>query len=125
IGSVKAQFAHVPYLNGSLFETSDTENNTIVISNLGDELKLPMFSSTVLKDNNGRRRAGEMNALEYFFEFLDAYDFSSEGSGEIQEDNKPLINSSVLGLIFERINSYKDGVSFTFHGATTYTWRDA
>ena len=47
--------------------------------------------------------------MEYLFEFLNAYDFSSEGAEAIQEENKTLINASVLGLIFEKINGYKDG----------------
>ena len=47
--------------------------------------------------------------MHYFFSFLDSYDFASEGAEDIQEDNKPLINASVLGLIFEKINGYKDG----------------
>ena len=65
-----------------------------------------------------------MNALQYFFEFLDAYDFSSEGSEEIQEDNKTLINASVLGLIFEKINGYKDGSFFTPGFITMYMCRE-
>jgi hypothetical protein len=44
---------------------------------------------------------------------LDAYDFASEGSEEIQEENKTIINASVLGLIFEKINGYKDGSFYT------------
>jgi adenine-specific DNA-methyltransferase len=58
------------------------------------------------------------------FEFLDAYDFTSEGSEEIQEDNKTLINASVLGLIFEKINGYKDGSFFTPGFITMYMCRE-
>ena len=116
-------FAHVPYLNSSLFELTDIEHSTIVISNLRDE-KLPIFTSTVLKDHKGNTRSGELNALQYLFEFLNAYDFSSEGSEEIQEDNKRLINASVLGLIFEKINGYKDGSYFTPGFITMYMCRE-
>jgi len=116
-------FAHVPYLNSSLFELTDIEHSTIVISNLRDE-KLPIFSSTVLKDHKGNTRSGSLNALQYLFEFLNAYDFSSEGSEEIQEDNKRLINASVLGLIFEKINGYKDGSYFTPGFITMYMCRE-
>ncbi|PSB03051.1 class I SAM-dependent DNA methyltransferase [Merismopedia glauca] len=120
---VKKLFANVPYLNSSLFEPTYLEQLTIFISNLRDE-KLPIFSSSVLKDSNGKKRTGELNALEYFFEFLNAYDFSSEGSEEIQEDNKRLINASVLGLIFEKINGYKDGSFFTPGFITMYMCRE-
>ncbi len=121
---VKALFAKVPYLNSSLFEISDIEDKTIVISNLRDEKKLPLLPNTVLKDNTGKKRSGELNALEYLFAFLDAYDFSGEGTEDIQEDNKTLINASVLGLIFEKINGYKDGSFFTPGFITMYMCRE-
>jgi len=123
VESVKNIFANVPYLNSSLFELTDIEQSTIVISNLRDE-SLPIFASSVLKDSNGKRRSGKLNALEYLFEFLDAYDFSSEGSEDIQEENKTLINASVLGLIFEKINGYKDGSFFTPGFITMYMCRE-
>jgi hypothetical protein len=58
------------------------------------------------------------------FEFLDAYDFGAEGAEDIQEDNKTLINASVLGLIFEKINGYKDGSFFTPGFITMYMCRE-
>ncbi len=79
---------------------------------------------TVLKDSQGKKRTGEINALAYLFEFLNAYDFSSEGGEAIQEDNKTLINASVLGLIFEKINGYKDGSFFTPGFITMYMCRE-
>ena len=122
-GKEKEVFAKVPYLNSSLFEPTEMEQQTIFISNLTEE-KLPIFSETVLKDSQGKKRRGELNSLEYLFEFLDAYDFSSEGSEAIQEDNKTLINASVLGLIFEKINGYKDGSYFTPGFITMYMCRE-
>ncbi|MDB9341638.1 MULTISPECIES: class I SAM-dependent DNA methyltransferase [Cyanophyceae] len=121
--SLQKIFSNVPYLNSSLFEPTDIEQVTIFISNLRDE-NLQIFSSSVLKDSNGKKRTGEINTLQYLFEFLNAYDFSSEGSEEIQEDNKRLINASVLGLIFEKINGYKDGSFFTPGFITMYMCRE-
>jgi hypothetical protein len=106
--TVKELFANVPYLNSSLFELTDIEQQTIVISNLRNE-GLSIFGATVLADSQGKRRSGELNGLEYLFAFLNAYDFSSDGSEDGQEDSEKLINASVLGLIFEKINGYKDG----------------
>lgn len=106
---VKQKFRNIPYLNSSLFEPDDLERRTIRISNLDDEYDIPVLNTTVLRDNTGKRISGNMNTLQYLFAFLDAYDFASEGSEEIQEENKTLINASVLGLIFEKINGYKDG----------------
>jgi Alw26I/Eco31I/Esp3I family type II restriction m6 adenine DNA methyltransferase len=109
---VKDKYKYVPYLNSSLFEKTENERDYTPISNLQNE-EIDVFSSTVLKDETGNKRRGKINILEYIFKFLDAYDFSSEGSEEIQEQNKTLINASVLGLIFEKINGYKDGSYFT------------
>lgn len=116
---VRKIFANVPYLNSSLFEPTDIEHSCLFISNLKDG-KIPIIASTVLKDNNGKKFKGELFTLEYIFKFLDAYDFAGEGSEEIQEENKTLINASVLGLIFEKINGYKDGSFFTPGFITMY-----
>jgi len=121
---VRAVFSKVPYLNSSLFEPTDIEHATIFISNLRDDRTIPIYPQTVLKDSIGKKRTGIINPLEYLFEFLNAYDFTSEGSEEIQEDNKTLINASVLGLIFEKINGYKDGSFFTPGFITMYMCRE-
>ncbi|WP_375582546.1 class I SAM-dependent DNA methyltransferase [Cyclobacterium xiamenense] len=117
-------FEKVPYLNSSLFEPTDMEQDTLFISNLQDDKTLPILSRTVLKDPQGKTRTGRLNTLEYLFEFLNAYDFTSEGSEDIQEENKSLINASVLGLIFEKINGYKDGSFFTPGFITMYMCRE-
>jgi len=121
---VKTAFSKVPYLNSSLFEPSEIEHSTLFISQLSDDKTIPLYSHTVLKDDKGKKRTGELNPLEYLFAFLNAYDFSSEGSEEIQEDNKTLINASVLGLIFEKINGYRDGSFFTPGFITMYMCRE-
>lgn len=121
---ISAVFEKVPYLNSSLFEPTDLEHKTLFISNLRDEKQVPIYSATVLKDEQGKKKTGTLNSLEYLFEFLNAYDFTSEGSEEIQEDNKTLINASVLGLIFEKINGYKDGSFFTPGFITMYMCRE-
>ena len=121
---VKKLFEKVPYLNSSLFEPTDLEQVTFFISNLKDDKTIPIIASTVLKDQHGKKRTGDLGTLEYLFAFLNAYDFSSEGSEEIQEDNKTLINASVLGLIFEKINGYKDGSIFTPGFITMYMSRE-
>jgi adenine-specific DNA-methyltransferase len=121
---VKKIFEKVPYLNSSLFEPTDIEQVTLFISNLKDDKTIPIFSQTVLKDQQGKKRTGSISTLQYLFEFLDAYDFGAEGGEEIQEDNKTLINASVLGLIFEKINGYKDGSFFTPGFITMYMCRE-
>lgn len=121
---VKYIFSKVPYLNSSLFEPTEIEHATFFISQLRDEKTIPICYTTVLKDKAGKKRSGDINPLQYLFEFLNAYDFASEGSEEIQEENKTLINASVLGLIFEKINGYKDGSFFTPGFITMYMCRE-
>ncbi|MCC7443537.1 MAG: restriction endonuclease, partial [Saprospiraceae bacterium] len=121
---VKKAFEKTPYLNSSLFEPTNIEQVTLFISNLKDDKTIPIFSQTVLKDQQGKKRTGKISTLHYLFEFLDAYDFGAEGGEDIQEDNKTLINASVLGLIFEKINGYKDGSFFTPGFITMYMCRE-
>ncbi|MFN7491884.1 MAG: hypothetical protein ACK5RG_03100 [Cyclobacteriaceae bacterium] len=123
-GTTREKFQHVPYLNSSLFEISSLEADALRINSLDDSQKLKIAGSTVLKTENGKKREGEMPTLQYLFEFLDSYDFTSEGKEEIQEENKSLINASVLGLIFEKINGYKDGSFFTPGFITMYMCRE-
>ncbi|MCK9281782.1 MAG: Eco57I restriction-modification methylase domain-containing protein [Melioribacteraceae bacterium] len=117
---IAEKYKQVPYLNSSLFEITELERQAIGINTLSNNLKLPLASSTVLKDNNGKRLSGEKEALSYLLEFLDAYNFSSEGTAQVQEDNKTLINAAVLGLIYEKLNGYKDGSFFTPGYITMY-----
>ncbi len=61
--------------------------------------------------------------LEYLFEFLHAYDFTT--TPKDIKDNKNtsesrLINPSVLGLVFEKLNGYKEGSFYTPSFITSY-----
>lgn len=123
--AINKKFGNIPYLNSSLFEISDLEDQTIKINSLDDALDLDLHSGTVLRDAKNKPIAKSLNGLQYLFDFLEAYDFASEGSEEIQEDSKTLINASVLGLIFEKINGYKDGSIFTPGFITMYMCRQA
>ncbi len=113
------KFKNLPYLNSSLFEISKLENQVIRINSLKDRFNLPIFSKTVLK-----QKQNELPVLQYLFNFLDAFDFTSVGSNEIQKEQKNLINASVLGLIFEKINGYKEGSFFTPAYITMYMSRE-
>jgi hypothetical protein len=121
---LRNKFSHIPYLNSSLFEITDMENKTICIDSLHDNIKIKLYSQSVLKNKKGANISNTMRPLEYLLRFLDAYDFGSESSEDIQKENKPLISASVLGLIFEKINGYKDGSFFTPSFITMYMCRE-
>jgi len=121
--SAKQLFPYIPYLNSSLFEKTELENEATDISHLS-RLKMPLFSATVLKNEQGKKCNGELDILSYLFQFLEAYDFSNDSKEKIKKHNKSLISASVLGLIFEKINGYKDGSFFTPSVITMYMSRE-
>ncbi|MBB6002134.1 Eco57I restriction-modification methylase domain-containing protein [Arcicella rosea] len=120
--SVQKLFGDIPYLNSSLFELTELEQKALKVKDLKDRLTIPYYDKTVLKDPNGKRSVtGEKNTLAYLLAFLDAYSFGSEDTGDsIQDQPKDLISASVLGLIFEKINGYRDGSFFTPGFITMY-----
>ena len=122
----KKLFAKIPYLNSSLFDPQSEalEKSCFAISSLNYNRTLTIDTKTVLKDRAGKRLTGEKNTLEYLFEFLNSYNFASDSSDEIQEDSKTIINAAVLGLIFEKINGYKDGSFYTPSFITMYMCRE-
>lgn len=121
--AVKNKYNKVPYLNSSLFEISELEDQTIKINALDNDSQLELINTTILKDI--KKKVDKLPTLEYLFKFLDAYDFASEGSEDVQEDNKTIINASVLGKVFEKINGYKDGSIFTPAFITMYMCKES
>ncbi|WP_404466873.1 Eco57I restriction-modification methylase domain-containing protein [Planococcus rifietoensis] len=118
------QFSFVPYLNSSLFEQSEIEHQGLFISQLNEQT-VPYYTNTVLKNGNGKKKTGSTGIIEYLLDFLDAYDFGSENAVEdIKKERKTIINASVLGLIFEKINGYQDGSFFTSGYVTMYMSRN-
>ncbi len=118
-------FKDVPYLNSSLFEKSDMERKYFSISGirLGS---MDVMAQTAVKDGNGKRIKGSLPTLDYLFRFLDAFDFGIEKQSEegpLRQESKTIINASVLGKIFEKINGYKDGSFFTPGYITEYICR--
>lgn len=111
----REKYNNIPYLNSSLFEPTEE----LSISELKDNIELPLYKGTVLHTQ-------PQNALEYLLLFLDAYDFGAEKSTNgLREQNKTIINASVLGRIFEKINGYKDGSFFTPGTITQYMCKEA
>ena len=121
----KEKYKDVPYLNSSLFERNTLENEAFEVSALNND-EINLYSSTVLKDNNGKRLKGKLSTLDYLFQFLDAYDFATDGKEGIEDEQetKSLINASVLGLIFEKINGYKEGSFYTPAYITMYMCKE-
>ncbi|MCL1937440.1 MAG: class I SAM-dependent DNA methyltransferase, partial [Candidatus Azobacteroides sp.] len=123
--NIKSKFVHVPYLNSSLFDMTEIEDKTINIDSLQNNIQMVLYSKSVLYgQDKSIPHTMKMRPLEYLLRFLDAYDFSSEGSKDHLGRDKSLISASVLGLIFEKINGYKDGSFFTPSFITMYMCRE-
>lgn len=120
--SAQKKFGNVPYLNSSLFEQTELERRTFRVNALSDRLSMPVLPNSVLRQNPNAPK--ELPTLAYLFAFLDAYDFSSDAKARIQAENRAVINASVLGLIFEKINGYRDGSFFTPGFITMYMCRE-
>ena len=116
---MKEKFDSVPYLNSSLFELSGIEKKYFPISALCNG-EVEIMKNSALKDDRGKVKRGRICILDYLNRFLDSYNF---GTGA-DENGKTLINASVLGLIFEKINGYKDGSFFTPGYVTSYICRE-
>ncbi|MDH6185307.1 Eco57I restriction-modification methylase domain-containing protein [Polaromonas sp. CG_23.6] len=116
-------FSYIPYLNSSLFEMQNEENSGIGISALSDSMQIAYYPRTVVKDSAQNCKNGKTKTLSYLFEFLDAYNFANDSSDEVVVETKNLISASVLGLIFEKINGYKDGSFYTPSFVTMYMAR--
>lgn len=122
--NLRGDFDLIPYLNSSLFEMTDMERKYVRIGEIKDGKMIP-FGKTILLDSKGKSyRTEPIGNLSYLLSFLDSYDFGSiyektENATE-NESSKQLISSSVLGLIFEKINGYKDGSVFTPGVITSY-----
>ena len=120
---IQTKYKLVPYLNSSLFEISELEDVTIKIKNIESAETLDFIGSTILKEQ--KKKNEQLKTIEYLFQFLDAYDFASEDTGDSRKDNKTLINASVLGKVFEKINGYKDGSIYTPGFITMYMSRQS
>lgn len=120
------RYDRIPYLNSALFEVSEVEKLYFTINALPHG-NIDVFSATVLKDEKGKVLKGSLDSLQYLLRFLEAYDFGSyEGEEEKEEEEqKTLIDASVLGLIFEKINGYKEGAYFTPGYICEYMCREA
>ncbi|GHR55081.1 type II restriction endonuclease Eco57I subunit R [Helicobacter pylori] len=112
----------IPYLNSSLFDKTPLESDGHEIRLLHNE-PLEIYPKSVLKKDKDYQEKKDFSLLKYLFEFLHVYDFTT--TPKDIKDNKNtsesrLINPSVLGLVFEKLNGYKEGSFYTPSFITSY-----
>ncbi|WP_231210888.1 class I SAM-dependent DNA methyltransferase [Helicobacter pylori] len=112
----------IPYLNSSLFDKTPLELKGHEIKLLNNE-PLEIYPKSVLKKDEKYKNEKALPLLKYLFTFLHVYDFTT--TPKDIKDNKNtsesrLINPSVLGLVFEKLNGYKEGSFYTPSFITSY-----
>ncbi|WP_187937313.1 class I SAM-dependent DNA methyltransferase [Helicobacter pylori] len=117
----------IPYLNSSLFDKTPLELKGYEIKLL-DNKKLEIYKNSVLKKHEDYQKQEKLPLLEYLFEFLRVYDFTTTPKDIKDNQNNResrLINPSVLGLVFEKLNGYKEGSFYTPSFITSYMCKES
>ncbi|GAA8566241.1 class I SAM-dependent DNA methyltransferase [Helicobacter pylori] len=117
----------IPYLNSSLFDKTPLELKGHEIKLLNNE-PLKIYPKSILKKDKDYQEKEDFSLLEYFFAFLRLYKFTT--TPEDIKDSKDtsesrLINPSVLGLVFEKLNGYKEGSFYTPSFITSYMCKES
>ncbi len=117
----------IPYLNSSLFDKTPLESNGHEIRFLDNE-RLEIYPKSILKKDKDYQKEKDLPLLEYLFTFLHAYKFTT--TPEDIKDNTDtsesrLINPAVLGLVFEKLNGYKEGSFYTPSFITSYMCKES
>ncbi|OOQ35007.1 type IIG restriction enzyme/methyltransferase [Helicobacter pylori] len=117
----------IPYLNSSLFDKTPLELKGHEIKLL-DNKKLEIYKNSVLKKHGNYQKEKDLPLLKYLFEFLCIYDFTTTPKDIKDNTNiseSCLINPSVLGLVFEKLNGYKEGSFYTPSFITSYMCKES
>ncbi len=117
----------IPYLNSSLFDKTPLELKGHEIKLL-DNKKLEIYKNSVLKKHEDYQKEKALPLLKYFFEFLRLYKFTTtpkDIKDNTDTSESHLINSSVLGLVFEKLNGYKEGSFYTPSFITSYMCKES
>ncbi|GAA8970398.1 class I SAM-dependent DNA methyltransferase [Helicobacter pylori] len=116
----------IPYLNSSLFDKTPLESNGHEIRLLKNE-RLEIYPKSILKKDKDYQEK-DFSLLEYLFTFLHVYDFTTtpkDIKDNTNTNESSLINPSVLGLVFEKLNGYKEGSFYTPSFITSYMCKES
>ncbi|GAA8382950.1 class I SAM-dependent DNA methyltransferase [Helicobacter pylori] len=117
----------IPYLNSSLFDQTPLELKGHEIKLLNNK-PLEIYPKSVLKKHEEYQEQKDLPLLKYLFEFLRVYDFTTTPKDIRDNTNNSesrLINPSVLGLVFEKLNGYKEGSFYTPSFITSYMCKES
>lgn len=121
IADRKGEEPLIPYLNSALFEKSEAEEQYgLTIDGLNSKIEIAVMHSSAITKSM-QTYPTKVPTLKYLLDFLGVHNFRSDvgtGDGKVKT-----INPSVLGLVFEKLNGYKDGSFYTPGFITEYMAR--
>lgn len=97
------RYPHLPCFDGSTFEPSDLAKHAITLGSL--DSALPLHARHPVAD---------------LLDFLDAFEFGFDADADVKR-----IDAATLGLVFEKLNGYRDGAWYTPEGVATFLAREA
>ncbi|MFC4707601.1 MULTISPECIES: Eco57I restriction-modification methylase domain-containing protein [Paraburkholderia] len=101
------RYPHLPCFDGSTFEPADLAKHAITLGSLDSALP-----------PHGR------NTVVDLLDFLDGFEFGFDANPHADTDVKR-IDAATLGLVFEKLNGYRDGAWYTPESVATFLAREA
>lgn len=108
--AASARFPLIPRFKcgkGALFAPDDQQTATLPLGALADDPPLPLLARSALAHTTGA-----LAPVTYLLEFLDAFDFDTS-TPHHGNACKRKIDAATPGLVFEKLNGYRDGAWFT------------
>ncbi|MFX1763800.1 Eco57I restriction-modification methylase domain-containing protein [Paraburkholderia sp. A1RI-2L] len=97
------RYPHLPCFDGSTFEPADLAKHAVTLGSL--DSALPPHAHNTVAD---------------LLDFLDGFEFGFDA-----RSNAKSIDAATLGLVFERLNGYRDGAWYTPESVATFLAREA
>lgn len=103
------RYPHLPRFDGSMFEPADLVGHAITLGSL-DSALAPHARNTV------------SDLLDFLDAFEFGFDANEDANGRME---KRRIDAATLGLVFEKLNGYRDGAWYTPGSVATFLAREA
>ncbi|NLP65334.1 Eco57I restriction-modification methylase domain-containing protein [Paraburkholderia sacchari] len=97
------RYPHLPRFDGSTFEPADLAKHAVTLGSLDSALP-----------PHARNTAADL------LDFLDEFEFGFDASADGKR-----VDSATLGLVFEKLNGYRDGAWYTPESVATFLAREA
>lgn len=103
------RYPYLPRFDGSMFEPTDLAAHAITLGSL--DSALPPHARNTVAD---------------LLDFLDAFDFGFDANLDSSTSaDKKRVNAATLGLVFEKLNGYRDGAWYTPGSVAMFLAREA